>query len=363
MLIHDLDTPAVIVDLDRMEKNMQGLADYCAQHSIQLRPHTKTHKIPELAHLQIQYGAHGITVAKPSEARVMREAGVKDILVAYPIVPEAKAIEIAKLAASGPITVSLDSCEAAQQLSRQAVAYSARIGILTEVDVGMHRCGVADPPAAVALSKKILDLPNLEFRGIMFYPGHMMAAARQRELLAEVNQLLDSVYAAFAAEGIPIHQVSGGSTPTAYMSAEFHGVTEIRPGMYLFNDRNMVGAGVASVDQCALSVMVTVVSKAVRGRAIVDGGSKTFSSDRFQSGDGRGYGWVVQDPAAVFDALSEEHGHLDITRSDRSYSVGEHLRIIPNHVCTTINMHEQIYGVRGEKVTSVWRVAGRGKLQ
>jgi D-serine deaminase-like pyridoxal phosphate-dependent protein len=364
MTVDELDTPAVIVDLALMERNMRRLAEYCDRHRIALRPHTKTHKIPELARLQIQYGARGITVAKISEARVMRDAGIDDILIAYPIVAEAKSRELAQLAGNTTVTVSLDSWEAAQSISRAAAERGVRIQILVEVDVGLHRCGVAFPDAAVALAQGILDLPNLDFRGIMFYPGHMMAPlARQRELLPPVNRFLDEIYVAFARAGIPIQVVSGGSTPTAFLSSEFHGLTEIRPGMYPFYDRNMIGAEVATLQDCALSVLVSVVSTAVGGGVILDGGSKTFSSDRYLAGHGRGYGFVVDDPAAEFEAMSEEHGHLSIAASTRPYRLGERLRVIPNHVCTAINMHEKIHGVRGGVVEISWCVAGHGKLQ
>ena len=152
--------------------------------------------------------------------------------------------------------------------------------------------------------------------------------------------------------------MSGGSTPTAYDAHLFRGVNEIRPGMYIFNDRNMVGIGVAGIEDCALSVMVTVVSNSVSGRAIVDGGSKTFSSDRYLAGDGKGFGLIREDPHAELEDFSEEHGHLNIKRSTRQYKVGERLTMIPNHVCSTVNMHNEIYGVRGEHVETVWASCG-----
>jgi D-serine deaminase-like pyridoxal phosphate-dependent protein len=162
---------------------------------------------------------------------------------------------------------------------------------------------------------------------------------------------------------VPLSVVSGGSTPTAYESGLFQHVNEVRPGTYIFNDRNTVAISAASLNDCALSVVVTVVSTAVSGHAVVDGGSKTFSYDRFQGGDGSGFGIVREDPAAAVERFSEEHGHLNISRSERSYRVGDRLSIIPNHVCTTVNMHDEIYGLRGEQVEAVWRVAGRGKLR
>jgi D-serine deaminase-like pyridoxal phosphate-dependent protein len=364
MHIDQLDTPSIVIDLDRMERNMAKLSAYCQASGLQLRPHTKTHKIPELAKRQMASGARGITVAKIGEARVMADAGLNDILIAYPIVSEVKARELAALAERARLAVSLDSLEAAQAVSHQAAERGVVIGMFVEVDVGFHRCGLGRPGDAVALAREILSLPGIEFRGLMFYPGHMLAVrSRQLEMLTAVNDSLDRFHEAFRDAAIHVREVSGGSTPTACLSAAFHGLTEIRPGMYLFNDRNMVGAEVAPVDDCALSVLVTVVSTAVAGRAIVDGGSKTFSSDRFLSGDGLGYGMVAGDPGASVEAMSEEHGHLNIQDASHRYRVGDRLQIIPNHVCTTINMHERVYGVRGTEVQAVWEVVGRGKLQ
>jgi D-serine deaminase-like pyridoxal phosphate-dependent protein len=182
-------------------------------------------------------------------------------------------------------------------------------------------------------------------------------------LRTKVNDFLDRSLETFQRASLPLAIVSGGSTPTAYESDLFHGVNEVRPGMYIFNDRNTVAISAASLSDCALSVQVTVVSTAVPGHAIVDGGSKTFSSDRFQGEGGNGFGLVKEDHSAVIERLSEEHGHLNIERSERRYRVGEQLSIIPNHVCTTINLHDEIYGVRGDQVETSWRVAGRGKVR
>jgi len=182
-------------------------------------------------------------------------------------------------------------------------------------------------------------------------------------LCIQVNDFLDRSREAFARAELALPIVSGGSTPTAYESSLFHGVNEVRPGTYIFNDRNTVAIDAAALEDCALSVVVTVVSTAVPGHAVVDGGSKTFSSDRFQGGDGSGFGIVKEDPAAQVERFSEEHGTLNIQRSERRYRIGDRLSIIPNHVCTTVNMHDEIYGVRGERVEEIWRVAGRGKVR
>src|SRR5262245_9087240 len=242
-------------------------------------------------------------------------------------------------------------------------ARSARVGVLIEIDVGFRRCGVANPNEVLTLAQRVRDLPGLNFKGVMFFPGHFQVTEQERAaLLPGVNDLLRESLNRLERAGISAEIVSGGSTPTAREGHLFHGVNEIRPGMYIFNDRNMVGIGIAEVEDCALSVVSTVVSTSVPGRAIIDGGSKTFANDRHNA-NGRGFGIVREDPEAVLEALSEEHGHLDIKHSTHHYRVGERLTIIPNHVCSTINMHDEIYGVRGEHVEATWRIQGRGKVR
>jgi D-serine deaminase-like pyridoxal phosphate-dependent protein len=364
LFIPDLETPVITVDLDVMERNLSRMADYCRGHNLRLRPHTKSHKIPELAKRQLAHAAHGITVAKIGEAEVMLDAGITDMLIAYPIVGTGKAERLAELATRADITVSLDSVEVAHAISDEAKKKDARIGILVELDVGFHRCGVVSEDEVLAIGRRVADLPGLEFKGLMFFPGHLQVPEKERaELRVAVNDFLDRALAKLEDAGLPVEIVSGGSTPTAREGHLFTGVNEIRPGMYIFNDRNMLAVGVATIEDCALSVITTVVSTSVPGRAIVDAGSKTLSSDAYQASDGRGFGMVKQDVLAEVERLSEEHGNLNISRSTRQYRVGERLEIIPNHVCSTVNMHNVIYGVRGERVESVWEVAGRGKVQ
>lgn len=364
MLISDLDTPAVIVDLDVMERNISRMSDYCREHQLLLRPHTKTHKIPELAKRQIASGATGITVAKISEAEVMLDAGINDILIAYPIVGPTKTAQLARLAERARIGVSLDSEEVARGLSEAAASHGTTIGSLIEMDVGFERCGFSDEADLLALGKKIADLPGLEFRGLMFFPGQFTVGPEERVAMRiQVNDFLKRTLETFSDAGLPVSIVSGGSTPTAYEGGYFHGVNEVRPGTYIFNDRTTVAVSACELEDCALSVIVTVVSTAVSGHAVVDGGSKTFSYDRFQGGDGTGFGIVKEDHAAQVERFSEEHGHLNIQRSERRYRIGDRVSIIPNHVCTTVNLHDEIYGVRGERVEEIWRVAGRGKVR
>ncbi|HEY0367577.1 MAG TPA: D-TA family PLP-dependent enzyme [Pyrinomonadaceae bacterium] len=364
MLISDLDTPAVIVDLDIMDRNLSRMAAYCREHQLLLRPHTKTHKIPELAKRQLAGGATGITVAKIAEAEVMLDAGITDVLIAYPIVGPEKTTRLARLAERATITVSLDSEEVARGLSEATTRHGTTVGVLIEMDVGFGRCGIDHEADLLALAGKVVDMPGLEFRGLMFFPGHFGVAPDERAAMrVRVNEFLKGTLEAFTVAGLPVRIVSGGSTPTAYEGSFFHGVNEVRPGTYIFNDRNTVAVSACTLDDCALSVLVTVVSTAVSGQAVVDGGSKTFSYDRFQARDGSGFGIVKEDPAAAVERFSEEHGHLNIQGSERRYCIGDRLSIIPNHVCTTVNMHDEIYGVRGGRVEEVWRVEGRGKVR
>jgi D-serine deaminase-like pyridoxal phosphate-dependent protein len=364
MLVSELETPAVIVDLDVMDQNLSRMADYCRNHQLLLRPHTKTHKIPELAKRQLASGATGITVAKLGEAEVMLNAGITDILIAYPIVGPQKARRLAQLAERAVITVSLDSEEAARSISAAVSKRGVKVGVLAELDVGFSRCGVSNEVELLTLARKIGSLPGLDFKGVMFFPGNFGVVPEERAAMrVEVNELLDRVLDTFSREGVPLSIMSGGSTPAAYEGNLFRGVNEVRPGTYIFNDRNTVGVAAATLNDCALSVLVTVVSTSVPGHAVIDGGSKTFSSDRYQAADGRGFGVVKEDHAAEIERLSEEHGHMNIERSERGYRVGDRLSVIPNHVCPTVNLHDEIYGVRGEQVETVWQVEGRGKVR
>lgn len=364
MRIEELDTPAVVIDLDILERNIAKLATYCRENQVALRPHIKTHKMPELARRQINSGAIGVTAAKVGEAEIMADAGVEDILIAYPIVSAEKAKAIAELLKRCRVTVSLDSIEAAQVLSSAMSAAGVTLNTLVEIDVGFGRCGVQDAAQTLVLAQQIDALPGLKLKGLMYYPGHLFIPHdEQSKLIPVINEKVEAAYRALESAGLDVSIVSAGSTPTAYRAHEFTRVTEIRPGMYLLNDRNLLLGGFTTLEECALSVHVTVVSTAVPGKAIHDGGSKTFSSDRLLTGDGKDFGLVVEDDAAAFYGMSEEHGHLKITESSKSYRVGERLHIIPNHVCTTINMHDQVYAARNGVVEAVWSVAARGRVR
>jgi D-serine deaminase-like pyridoxal phosphate-dependent protein len=363
MHISELDTPCVLIDEAILDRNIARAQEHCAWHGIAMRPHIKTHKTPEIAHKQMAAGAVGVTCAKIGEAEVMAYAGVPDILVAYPVVGEAKLRRLAALAGRVRLSVAFDSVEVAQGLSRAAREAGVEIGALPETDTGMGRCGVAPGEALIDLCRRVMELPGLCFRGIMTYQGHLWGDADERAagMRAEderVGRLLDGL----AAAGIRPDVVSGASTPNLYLAHLLTRVNENRCGTYVFNDRNTVSTGAVNWDDCAVRVAVTVVSAAVPGQIIVDGGAKTFSTDRLAPNGGPGFGHVVEDPSMTLVKLSEEHGNLQLGNG-RSYRIGDRLHVVPNHVCMTINMHDELFVHRDGEVVGSWRVAARGRVR
>lgn len=358
MHIFELDTPALVVDLDVMEANLRHMADYARTHDLRLRPHTKTHKSPVLAKRQLEYGATGLTVAKPSEAEVMLEAQPSDILIAYPTIGAAKMERLRKIATHTTLTVALDSFEAAAALSDAGL----KLKVLVEMDVGLHRVGV--PPADLLdLVSRIRRLPHIEYDGISFYPGHIKDNGEESlGKLEAVNVTVSETVAALTRAGHQPRIVSGGSTPTMHHSHRIEAMNEIRPGTYIFNDRNTIRGGACTLDECAATVIATVVSTSQAGQVIIDGGSKTFSSDRLLNDESVSFGNVLNAPGAHFHKMNEEHGFIDVSKCERSFTVGDKLQVLMNHVCVAMNLHEQVWGARSGEIETFWLVAGRGKL-
>ena len=360
--VRDVSTPAVVIDLNVMERNLARMAEYCSAHGLGLRPHTKTHKTIEAAQRQLELGAIGLTVAKVGEAEVMAAAGAREILVAHPIIGDEKLRRLAALTSKTDIIVAVDSLATAQSLSRIAIETGCQFGIVVEFDSGSLRCGVAPGAHAATLGKQIATLPNLKLRGLFTYFGSVWGTPDERA--TEIERLksdVSSTIAAFRAAGLSTEIVSAGSTPAAELSHLVPGITEIRPGTYIYNDLNTHYQGLCSLDDCAVSVVTTVVSTAVPGHVIVDAGSKTLSSDLLSAGPKRGYGYVRESEATLIK-LNEEHGFL--TAEDLSqFSVGQVLSVIPNHVCTCINMHDEVLLAREGKIVGSWNVAARGKVR
>ncbi|MCW5977698.1 MAG: alanine racemase [Bryobacteraceae bacterium] len=364
MHISELETPALLIDVEVMERNLERVAAYSKANGFRLRPHTKTHKTPELGKRQLRSGAAGLTVAKVGEAEVMAGSGTPDMLLAYPVVGQRKLERLMGVAKQTDLTVSLDSLEAARELSAAAQRAGIKVGVLAEADVGMGRVGVPPGQPLLELACGLSRLAGLELRGFAFYPGHIRLTNEEgMRALDALSAVVEEGVREFQKAGLPVGIVSGGSTPALYHSHRVKGMNEIRPGTYIFNDRNTVACGGCEWEDCAATVMVTIVSTARKNGFIIDGGSKTFSSDRLLTGGQNTFGLIREAPEARFFNMNEEHGYVDLGETQGRFRVGDRLRVIPNHVCVAVNLHERIYGLRGDTVETTWKVEGRGKLQ
>ena len=360
--IGELETPVPVVDLDRLACNLDRAAAYATSHHLALRPHIKTHKSPRIAGEQLRRGAVGVTCATPFEAEVM-SAVCDDILVAYPPVGAARAARLANLPETVKLTVALDSVAAIDDLVAAAREADRRVGVYVELDLGMHRVGVPAISDAIALAHAIGDRTPLCFDGIAFYPGHVREpVGRQHQQLDELNERLASALQAFDRAGLRPAVVSGGSTPTLWNTHELSGVTEFRPGTYVYNDRTTAALGACTWDDCALTVLATVVSTAVPNQAVVDAGTKALGREPMRGPDAAdGFGCVLGRPDIVVKSMSEEHGILDLSGTSWRPAVGERVRIIPNHVCIVVHLNDVIAGVRGDVVETSWPVSARGR--
>jgi D-serine deaminase-like pyridoxal phosphate-dependent protein len=363
MLISEVDTPALLVDLDRLNANLDRMANNARNADLVLRPHTKTHKTPEIAQLQIDRGAAGLTVAKIGEAEVMAGAGFNDIFIAHHIVGPQKIERLVALAQRIAISIGVDSSEAATALSMAFAQHGLRLPVLIEVDVGLHRTGVA-PADVLDLARTINTLPGLSLTGLFTYPGHVYQGRNENEvagIAAYECRIMGETAASIAHIIDREPRVSGGSTPTA---SHYHvdcGLTEIRPGTYVFNDRTQVARWSASISDCALTVLATVVSAPEPGRAVLDAGSKALTSD--VAPEVRGHGELKEDRKAVLVKLNEEHGYLDLRESELKLRIGDKVEVIPNHACTVTNLFDELHAVRGGEVVETWPVAARGRVQ
>lgn len=355
-----LPTPAAVVELNRLAANLDRMQRYVDVHGLGLRPHTKTHKARWLGEEQVGRGAVGLTVATPAEAEAVG-AAAPELLVAYPALG-ARADAVAAASVRRPTLVALDSVAAVEAL-RAAVrgggGEGSPVGVLVELDVGMRRCGVADGAAAVAIARACGD--EVVYRGVMFYPGHVRERVPDQDASLEaLARELDAAVGELGEADFAPDIVSGGSTPTAFRSHEIPHQTEIRPGTYVFNDRTTAAIGACAWEDCAYTILATVVSTAVPGQAVVDAGSKALSSDELRAPGYGGYGQLLGRPEVAVARLSEEHGVLNLSDTAWRPRVGDRVRIIPNHVCVSVNLQPVVYGVRDGVVERAWGLDARG---
>jgi D-serine deaminase-like pyridoxal phosphate-dependent protein len=349
MRLDELESPALTVDLDAVERNIAGMQSYCDEHGIALRPHIKTHKLPQVARLQVDAGARGITCQKLGEAEVFADAGFDDILISFPLVGRAKGERLGALAGRVRIAVVGDSAAVAEGLSAVLAGNGEPVEFLVECDTGFGRTGVQSVDEAVALAALVTRLDGLRFAGLMTYPS-----------LPDTGEWLRAARDAIEGAGIPVERVSGGGTPTAKRTHELGVVDELRVGTYVYGDRACIANGSVPPEDCALRVVATVVSRPTRDRAIIDAGSKTLTSDH--AIDQTGLGQLVEHPEAAIYALNEEHGYVDVSACAEPPEIGDRVTVIPNHACTTANMHDQAVLHRGGEIVDVVSTAARGKL-
>lgn len=356
----ELDTPVPLVDLDRLEGNLDRMARYARDHGLGLRPHIKTHKATRVAREQMGRGAIGLTCATPREAEVMSEV-TRDILLAHPPVGQ-KADRLMRLPAETDLMVALDSLEAVEVLGAAARARKRPVRVLVELDLGMHRVGVPAVEQAIELARAVEQRPPLEYWGINFYPGHIRVRREDQDpLLERLDRDLQAALDQLTRAGCTPRVVSGGSSPTAWQTHRIRGLTEFRPGTYVYQDRSQVALGVCERDDCAFTVLATVVSTAVPGQAVVDAGSKALGREPRDLGDNAGYGELLDRPEVTVRGMSEEHGILDLSRTDWQPRVGDQVRIIPNHVCIVTHLNDCIVGIRNGAVVERYEVAARGR--
>ncbi len=350
-IAEEFGTPALVVDLDVVGRNIARVQAMCDAAGVANRPHVKTHKSPVLAALQRDAGAQGITCQKIGEAEVMAFGGLDDILISYNLLGDQKIDRLGALLARVKVTVSADNPTVVAGLPRAAQRAGRPLDVLVECDTGRKRSGVSTVAEAVALARDIGSRPGLSFAGFLLYAPE--TAAR------ETQAFLDAATAGVREAGLDPRIVSTGGTPNLANLQAIKGATEHRAGTYIFNDRMMLEAGSAGPDDCALTVLATVVSRAEPDRGILDAGSKALTSDM---GGLEGHGRIVEYPQARIPRLAEEHGFLDLAASNDRPEVGDLVRVVPNHVCVVVNMVDRLVLVRGGALVGDLPVAARGRL-
>ena len=369
MKLTSMATPQVVVDRRRILANIARMQQAATARGIALRPHAKTHKIPQVAQLQIQRGAKGICCAKLGEAEVFAASGVGDIRLPYPLHP-VNAPRVVALMGRTRLSIIVDDLEVARGWSEAMLAAGHVLDVLVKVDVGFHRCGI-DPDArgAADLVRAVADLPALRLLGLLSHAGQAYHARSEKELREIARRERDWLVGLASDAGLEAPEISVGSTPTARFSLELDGLTELRPGNYVYFDRTQVGLGAASLEDCALTVIARVVSRPAPDRVILDCGSKTLTSDGARGFRApQGYGAVftdlesdVVDEGLLVERLSEEHATVKAPR-DCTLRPGDLVRVLPNHACTVSNLVDYVQLVDGLDVLEPLRVEARGRI-
>ncbi len=377
----DLDTPAILVDLDKLEANISRMAKMTAEAGFKLRPHTKIHKGTYIPELQIKAGACGVSVSKLSEAAVYVDAGIEGVEIVHPFYGDHKLRALKELVARAEIRCVVDSIQGAEGISQVGTAMGKKIPVLLKIFINLKRFGVLPGEPALAVAKELVQMPGIELVGIMGHESAWTALSQSsapckedvERLAYQAMKVMSETARLLRKEGIPVKEVICGATPTArYLcryAREFPEVTEIHPGGYVFGDWMYITAYAVTEEECAATILTTVVSTPAPERACIDGGAKTFSSDPLLvratiSGEGSSwkptFGSVKGRPDIKLTAVTEEIGILTLTDPSRGLTIGERLEIIPNHISLAVNLKDTIYGVRNGVVEREIPVLCRG---
>jgi len=361
MPLAEVDTPALLLDMEAFDSNLDRMDASLAGRNVRVRPHAKSHKCPEIALRQMAHGAVGVCCQKVTEAEAMFAGGIPDVLISNQVVGPRKIARLIALAQRGRVSVLVDDASNVAALNEAAAQHKVSLNVLVEIDVGAKRCGVAPGEPARALAAQVASSGNLHFRGIHAYQGaaqHVRSIEERRSLIARAVEMVSDTIALLRADGLDCEIVTGAGTGTYLMEAASKVYNEIQPGSYVFMDadyaRNLDEDGKpVRTFAHSLFVWTSVLSHAKPGRAIVDAGLKALSVDS-------GMPTVAQGGAEYLGA-SDEHGVLRVDDASR-YPLGHKLRLIPGHCDPTVNLHDWIVGYRGDTVETVWPITARGAL-
>jgi D-serine deaminase-like pyridoxal phosphate-dependent protein len=352
MRVDDLDTPFLMMDLDALEENLERYQAPFRGSSIGFRPHIKTHKSLAIARMQLERGAIGLTCQKLGEAEVLVDGGIRtDILITFNVIGKQKLKRLTALCKRTQVTIAADSEYTVRGLSEAAAVEGVTIGVIVEVDTGFERTGMLTPQDCVDLAKLVDTLPGLELRGFMGFPT-----------APDTRPIIQATLDLFRQAGLPHAVVSGGSTPNVFKAHQIPELTEYRAGEYAVGGAYHFHEGRHTLEQCALRVVTTVVSRPCGDRMFLDAGSKTLSASVYKRDGVDAMGHIVEYPSALLECLSEEHGHVNISSCDPKPEIGERLQVLPAHPCPCVNEHDEVVVVRKGKVEAVWPVEARGKI-
>jgi len=362
MPVSCVDTPALLVDYAILQRNIQRLQEASDAAEIAVRPHIKAHKTPQVAQMQIQAGAIGVTCAKLGEAEAMAAGGMEDIFIANCLVGPTKMARLVALAKHVPhLSVAVESIESARQMNDAFATAGMVLDVIIEADIGSNRAGV-EPDAAVEFAQALQRFPALQLKGVMSYAGRLMYGTRTEEerieCAAEEGRRLSAIAADLRSAGFDIQVVSGGGTPTAGRYQKGCGLTEVRCGTYCLNDHNQVDLGACTTEDIAATVLSTVVSVPTEDRLICDAGAKAL--DQAVSDVTEGYGWLKGYEGGYVYLINDEHGHIDRKRLQGDLAIGDKVEVYPPRICTCLNLYDYMYVVEDGQVRDVWQITARG---